>query len=80
MGTDCGEPVEKSWPAFAVPLSEIPGPVTVQDFTPVALHVMAEGLFGETRVGLAEMVASGASTSIEANAGSESPPGPVHTT
>ena len=81
MATDIGEPVEKTWLAFAFPLARVPeGPVTAQETTPLALHEMDEVLPEVTRAGLAEMVAVGASTSTEANAGAEEPPAPEQTT
>lgn len=43
MGTERGEPVEKLWLTFALPLASVPeGPVTTQEFTPTALHDICE--------------------------------------
>ena len=58
-----------------------PGPETVHEPTPVAFHDMVEDPppLG-TLDGLAEIVADGARTSTEANAGAEFPPAPEHTT
>ena len=57
-----------------------PGPKTVHEPTPVAFHEMVEDPppLG-TLDGLAEIVADGAKTSIDANAGAEFPPAPEHT-
>lgn len=79
MVTVFGEPVEKE-PLVALPEAETPGPKTAQLFTeePLQERVVCEPLF--TRSGVAEMVAVGWSTTTEAKAGAEEPPGPVQKT
>lgn len=59
---------------------ESPGPETVQEFTPVAPHVIVEESPENTLDGLAEMVAFGAKTSIEAKDGGEFTPAPEQMT
>lgn len=57
VGTVCGEPVEKLLLASASPLTVVsPGPDTMQDSTPDALHDMLELLPDLTRAGFAEIV------------------------
>lgn len=69
------------WLPPALPLASVPeGPVTMQDCTPFALHVRVVLLPEARREGSAEMIASGASTSTDANAGRDEPPGPEQMT
>ena len=60
---------------------ETPGPVTVQEFTPVALQEMVVEFPEDTTLaGSALMVTFGGRTSTVANEGAEVPPGPLQTT
>lgn len=72
MVTDCGEPVVKAKSSSEEPEASVPpGPDTVQEVTPVPLQDICEVLPEFTRVGLAEIVASGASTSTVAKDGDD---------
>ena len=74
-----GEFFEKLLLLSAFPLASIfpEGPVTWQEATPLPLHVMVEVPPVVTRIGFALIVAFGARTVTEANAGAEVPPAPV---